>query len=91
MAAIHYLFGALRRPRKENGTDIMDTTACLWIFIFITWWCKNFHFYTFEPIHQSPDVVCFFNSQEFISSLAAGMVMLVPCLQVCHRLTVRYG
>lgn len=87
---IHYLFWAVSRPGKGDVTGIMDVTAFLLIFIFITLWCKNFHSYVFEPIHQSLDGICFFNSWEFISSpAAAGMAMPVPCLQVCHRLTVR--
>lgn len=69
---IHYLFGAVNRPGMGNVTDIMDATALLLIFIFITLWYKNFHSYIFEPIHQSPDGICFFNSWEFISSSAAA-------------------
>lgn len=85
---IHYLFWAVSRSGKENVTNITNATAFLLIFIFITLWCKNVHSQIFEPIHQSPDGICFFNSQEFISSWAARSALLVPCLQVCHRLTV---
>lgn len=40
---IHYLFWAVSRPGKENGTDIMNAAAFFLIFIFITLWHKNFH------------------------------------------------
>lgn len=87
---IHYLFWAVNRPGKENVMDIMNAAAFFLIFIFITLWCKNFHSYVFEHIHQSPDGIYFFNSWEFISSSAAGRAMLVPGLQVHPRSTVQY-
>lgn len=77
---IHYLCRAAGRLGDGNMTAQMDAAVSLSIFIFITWRCRNFHSYIFEPIHQLPDGICVFNSWEFISLSAAGMAMLVPCL-----------